>query len=226
TPDLAAAAMIGLLRSAATEHPGRFTLIDLDDTPTSHQALPASLRLPDEPHLALRDGTLLAPRLTRTPTPPQTPHQPWPVFDPQATVLITGGTGGLGAVLARHLALVHGCARLVLVSRRGDQAPGAEQLRVELAHNGCEVRFAAADVADRAQLAAVLDAIPAAHPLGAVIHTAGVLADGVLESLDHDRVEQVLRPKIDAAWLLHELTTGMDLSAFVMFSSAAGVLGS
>ena len=132
----------------------------------------------------------------------------------------------MGVELARHLAVHHGCARLLLVSRRGDRADGAEQLRVELAQSGCEVRFAACDVADRAQLAAVLDAVPPAHPLGAVIHTAGVLSDGVLESLDHDRVEQVLRPKIDAAWHLHELTAGLDLSAFVMFSSAAGVLGS
>ena len=153
-------------------------------------------------------------------------HQPWPGFDPDATVLITGGTGGLGVELARHLAVHHGCARLLLVSRRGDRAEGAEQLRVELAQSGCEVRFAACDVADRAQLAAVVNAVPPAYPLGAVIHTAGVLSDGVLESLDHDRVEQVLRPKIDAAWHLHELTVGLDLSAFVMFSSAAGVLGS
>ena len=225
-PDLSAATMVGLLRSAVSEHPGRFTLIDLDDTPASRQVLPATLQLLDEPELALREGLTLAPRLARVPAAPPTPHQPWPGFDPDATVLITGGTGGLGVELARHLAVHHGCARLLLVSRRGDRAEGAEQLRVELAQSGCEVRFAACDVADRAQLAAVVNAVPPAYPLGAVIHTAGVLSDGVLESLDHDRVEQVLRPKIDAAWHLHELTVGLDLSAFVMFSSAAGVLGS
>ena len=224
--DLGAAGMVGLLRSAAWEHPGRFTLIDLDDAAAYGEVLAGSLGLLDEPQLALRDGVILAPRLTRVPAQPDTPHQPWPVFDPQATVLITGGTGGLGVVLARHLAVVHGCGRLLLVSRRGGRAEGAEQLRVELAQRGCEVRFAACDVGDRGQLAAVLEGVPEGHRLGAVIHAAGVLSDGVLESLDRDRVEEVLRPKVDGAWHLHELTAGMDLSAFVMFSSAAGVLGS
>ena len=114
---------------------------------------------------------------------------------------------------------------MLLVSRRGAAAEGTDELRAELAEHGCGVEFAACDTADRDQLAALLAAIPGEHPLGAVIHAAGVLADGVIESMDRGQVEQVLRPKLDAALALHELTADMDLSAFVLFSSAAGIFG-
>ncbi|KAA1247240.1 SDR family NAD(P)-dependent oxidoreductase, partial [Mycobacterium simiae] len=226
SPDLAAAAAEGLLRSAASEHPGRFTWIDLQDrlaNAASRQAIAQALSVAGEPRLAVREGIVLAPRIAR---PSAHPKPEAAVFHSRRTVLITGGTGVLGMAVARHLATAHQCGHLLLVSRRGAEAQGAEQLRDELENQGCQVTFVAADVADRDQLAETLAAIPAEHPLGAVIHTAGVLADGLIEALDRDKVEQVLRPKLDAALHLHELTAGLDLSAFVLFSSAAAVTGS
>ncbi|MFE9009470.1 SDR family NAD(P)-dependent oxidoreductase [Streptomyces sp. NPDC007875] len=146
-------------------------------------------------------------------------------LDPDGTVLLTGGTGGLGASLARHLVRAHGVRSLVLVSRTGLDAPGARELRDELAEAGASVTVAACDIADRASLGRVLGAVPAKHPLTAVVHAAGVLDDATIGELDPDRLETVLRPKAGGAHLLHELTQGMDLSAFVLFSSAAGVFG-
>ncbi|GAA4473605.1 hypothetical protein GCM10023170_094900 [Phytohabitans houttuyneae] len=147
------------------------------------------------------------------------------VMDPNGTVLITGGTGGLGAELARHV-VSQGLRHLVLASRRGVEAPGAATLREELEGLGATVTVAACDVADRDSLAAVLSAVPAAHPLTAVVHTAGVLDDGVIGSLTPDRLSTVLRPKVDAAWHLHELTRDLDVSGFLLYSSVSGVMGS
>ncbi len=147
-------------------------------------------------------------------------------IDPQRTVLITGGTGTLGSLMARHLVSEHGVGHLLLASRRGEDAPGARELRVELQASGAEVAIVACDVSVREEVAALLDSVRAEHPLGAVIHAAGVLDDGVIGSLSAERLERVLRAKTDAAWHLHELTEQADLGAFVLFSSAAGVLGS
>ena len=144
-------------------------------------------------------------------------------LDPQGTVLITGGTSGLGALVARHLAARHNARRLLLVSRSGPDAPGASELVVELAERGCEAEVVACDVADRGALEVLLSAIPPERPLTAVVHSAGVLDDGVIESLTDERVERVMRPKVDAALHLHELTQGLELSEFVLFSSAAGL---
>ncbi|MFC5813442.1 SDR family NAD(P)-dependent oxidoreductase, partial [Streptomyces heilongjiangensis] len=136
-------------------------------------------------------------------------------LDPDGTVLITGGTGGLGALVARHLVTERGVRRLLLVSRRGPDAPGAAELVSELRDLGAsEVEVAALDVADREQLAALLDS--AGRSLTAVIHTAGVLDDGVVSSLSPERLATVLRPKADAVTHLHELTRHLDLSAFVV----------
>ncbi|WP_369690750.1 SDR family NAD(P)-dependent oxidoreductase [Nocardia crassostreae] len=143
----------------------------------------------------------------------------------EGTVLITGGTGGLGAMLARHLVDVRGVRNLLLVSRRGPEADGAAELRDELAAQGAQVTIAAADVAEPETVSALLAGIPAAHPLTAVIHAAGVVDDAVLESLTADQVAAVFRPKVDAAWRLHEATADADLAAFVLYSSVAGVLG-
>ncbi|WP_372455150.1 SDR family NAD(P)-dependent oxidoreductase [Streptomyces asiaticus] len=147
-------------------------------------------------------------------------------LDPEGSVLITGGTGGLGSQVARHLVAERGVRNLVLVSRRGPDAEGAADLKAELAEAGASVTLAACDVADRASLERVLSGIPAEHPLTAVVHAAGVLDDGVIDTLSPKRIDTVFEPKVDAAWNLHELTRHLDLAEFVMFSSAAGVFGS
>ncbi|MGW4246578.1 SDR family NAD(P)-dependent oxidoreductase [Nocardia sp. NPDC004722] len=141
------------------------------------------------------------------------------------TVLITGGTGGLGVVAARHLITAHGARRLVLASRRGPETPGAAETVAELTALGAHVDVVACDAADRAALDRLLAAIPARHPLTMVVHAAGVLADGLLATMTDEQITRVLRPKVDAAWNLHEATAGLDLSAFVLYSSIAGVLG-
>nr|WP_324187906.1 SDR family NAD(P)-dependent oxidoreductase [Streptomyces eurocidicus] len=148
--------------------------------------------------------------------------RPW---DADGTVLITGGTGALGALFARHLVTEHGVRHLLLTSRRGLGAPGAAELRDELAALGAEVTVAACDAADRDALAALLASVPVAHPLSGVIHTAGVLDDATVSSLTPEQIDTVFGAKVDAAVNLHELTEGLDLSAFVLFSSVAGVFG-
>jgi acyl transferase domain-containing protein/NADPH:quinone reductase-like Zn-dependent oxidoreductase/acyl carrier protein len=147
-------------------------------------------------------------------------------LDPDGTVLITGGTGVLGTLLARHLVTHRGARNLLLVSRKGRAAEGAAAIESELTKLGASVRIASCDVADRDSLQGLLTEIPAEHPLSAVIHAAGVLDDAVFEAQTPHHLESVLRPKVDAAWNLHQLTASADLSAFVLFSSAASVLGS
>ncbi|TYC10312.1 type I polyketide synthase [Actinomadura syzygii] len=216
--DPAAAAVWGLLRTAQNEHPGRFGLLDADDADPARWPVPLTA---DEPQLALRDGTAYVPRLA----PLTAPAAPGMAADPDCTVLITGGTGALGALLARHLVVSHGVRTLLLVSRRGPDAPGAADLARELTELGAKPRIAACDVGDRDALAELLASIPPEHPLRSVVHTAGALDDGVLTGQAPERIAAVLRPKAEAAWHLHELTRDADLASFVLFSSAAGVLG-
>ncbi|WP_254886047.1 type I polyketide synthase [Streptomyces sp. NA02950] len=217
-PAPAGAAVWGLVRSAQSEHPGRFVLVDVDGSDASYRAV-AAVVASGEPQVAVRAGAVRVPRLARM---AHADRGSFPGFDPEGTVLITGGSGGLGGLVARHLAVEHGVRRLLLAGRRGADAPGSAELTAEL---DADVTFAACDVADRDALAALLGAIPAQHPLTAVVHAAGVLDDGVVTSLTPRQVDAVLRPKVDAAWNLHQLTQDMDLSAFVTFSSAAGILG-
>jgi len=223
--DLAVAPVWGLVRSAQSENPDRLLLVDLDPDLQRSTGEPswAELCVADEPQLAVRGKRMLVPRLARVAVSAQEPVTP---FDSEGTVLITGGTGGLGVLLARHLAEAHGVRRLVLTSRRGPAAEGASELVDELAELGCEALVVACDVSDRAQCAALIEGIGEAHPLRGVIHAAGVLGDGIVASLDVEQVERVMRPKVDGAFYLHELTAGMELSEFVMFSSASGVMGS
>ncbi|MFI9276264.1 SDR family NAD(P)-dependent oxidoreductase, partial [Kitasatospora sp. NPDC052896] len=216
--DLAHAPVWGLLRSAQSENPGRFVLLDLDGQDASLRALPGAVAC-GEPELAIRAGEVRVPRLARV----AAAVEPAPVFDPSGTVLVTGASGMLGALVARHLVAEHGVRSLLLVSRRGADAPGAAELVAELGASGASVTVAACDVADREALAGVLAAVPAEFPLTGVVHTAGVLDDGIVSSLTPERLDTVLRPKLDAALNLHELTDG--LSAFILFSSAAGTFG-
>ncbi|MFH7600553.1 type I polyketide synthase, partial [Streptomyces racemochromogenes] len=217
------AAVWGLVRSAQSENPGRFLLVDADGDDTA--GLSAAVAC-GEPQVAVRDGALLVPRLVRAGEPdPAAEDAPVP-FPADGTVLITGASGALGRLVARHLVTVHGVRHLLLASRRGQDAPGAVEFTEELRELGAEARTAACDVADRAELAALLATVPAGHPLSAVVHAAGVTDDGTVPALTPDRVDRVFRPKADAALHLHELTRDMELSAFVLFSSAAATLGS
>jgi acyl transferase domain-containing protein/D-arabinose 1-dehydrogenase-like Zn-dependent alcohol dehydrogenase/acyl carrier protein len=221
-PDPAAAAAWGLIRSAQAEHPGRFALIDTDGSDASSTALDALLGCAAEPELALREGRALAPRVARAPLDDGSGSRP--AFDPERTVLVTGATGALGSLVCRHLAEAHGVRRLLLASRRGTEAPGASALQAELEGLGAEAKIVACDASDRGRLEGLLASIPGDHPLGAVIHAAGVLDDATIAALEPAQVERAFAAKAHGARHLHELTAETDLSAFVLFSSAAGSL--
>ncbi|WP_420822728.1 SDR family NAD(P)-dependent oxidoreductase [Streptomyces atratus] len=230
--DLVHAPLWGLVRTAQSEEPGRFVLLDLDEgLDTTHLGYDvlAAVATGDEPELALRGGALLVPRLSGVAEPdtadPASATAPAPDLAPQGTVLVTGGTGALGARIARHLVAQHGVRHLLLISRRGAHAPGAEELGRELGEMGAEVRIAACNGGDREALAAVLGSVPAAHPLTGIVHAAGIVQDATVRSLTAAQLDAVLRPKADAAWNLHELTRSAPLAFFDLFSSASGTLG-
>ncbi|WUG42435.1 type I polyketide synthase [Kitasatospora sp. NBC_00458] len=224
--DPAASAAWGLLLSAQAERPDRFLLLDLDDPDSVGDGLLAAIgaaQALDEPQLAVASGALLLPRLARVAAPAATREAP--ALSEDGTVLVTGATGAIGALLARHLVSEHGVRHLLLVSRRGERADGAAELRADLTRSGGSVTFAACDVADRDALAAVLAGIPGERPLTAVVHVAGTVDDGVVTALTPERVDGVLRAKVDAAVNLHELTKGLGLARFVLFSSGTGTFG-
>ncbi|MGC5364449.1 type I polyketide synthase [Streptomyces sp. DT24] len=217
--DPAGAAVWGLVRSAQTEHPGRFVLVDVEP---GAEGLPRAV-LSGEPQSAVRAGVVHRPRLAAVRRARTSPAgAPWA---PGGTVLITGGTGALGGLLARHLVERHGVRDLALMSRRGPAAPGAAGLARELTALGARVTLLACDAADRGALTEALARVRAGGTLGAVVHAAGVLDDGTVAGLTPKRLERVLRAKSTAAWNLHELTADDGLTAFVLFSSVIGILG-
>ncbi|WP_157036471.1 SDR family NAD(P)-dependent oxidoreductase, partial [Streptomonospora alba] len=219
----------GLGRVAAQEHPRSWGgLIDLPRRPGRHTAdlLHAALCAPGrEDQLAVRESGSYARRVVRTTA--RTSDAARPSARPLAgTVLITGGTGALGARTARFLAeRGGGDLHLLLASRRGLAAPGAPELAAELSSLGSRVTVAACDVADRTALRNLLEGIPAQDPLTAIVHAAAALDDAPVAELDAARMDRVLAAKAGAAWHLHELTAGAELSAFVLFSSVGGMFG-
>ncbi|MDL5205932.1 type I polyketide synthase [Streptomyces sp. ALI-76-A] len=219
-PDIPAAALWGLVRSAQAEHPGRFQLLDLPGEPADgdDRALLAAVAA-GQPQGAVRGGRVLhpdaAPAATGAPAPDLA----------AGTVLVTGATGTLGRAVARHLVTRHGVRSLLLAGRRGPGAPGADTLADELTALGARVRLEACDIADRADVARLLTRVPDDAPLTGVVHAAGVTDDAVLTALDGGRLDTVLRPKADGAWHLHEATAHLDPAVFVLFSSAAGTFG-
>ncbi|GGV51717.1 hypothetical protein GCM10010245_81530 [Streptomyces spectabilis] len=224
--DPAGAAVWGLVRAAQAENPDRFLLLDTDpatDGPLT-PAVGATL-VSDEPQVAVRGGTLSVPRLARVSVGVAGAGN---VFGAGKSVLLTGGTGSLGGLVARHLVVRHGVRHLVLASRRGADAEGVAGLVAELAEQGATVSVVACDVSDREQVRSLLASVPGEHSLSGIVHLAGVLDDGVIGTLTPERLAGVFAPKVDAVRHLDELTRelGMELDAFVVFSSAAALMGS
>ncbi|WP_394346798.1 type I polyketide synthase [Streptomyces dangxiongensis] len=218
--DPAGAAVWGLVRAAQAENPDRVVLMDVDEIQASRPAV-AGVLVTGEPQVAVRGDVVHTPRLARIAPDAGT----GPALAPEGTVLVTGGTGTLGGLVARHLVAEHGVRHLLLISRRGPEAPGARELTAELEAAGASVTVAACDLSKRRAVKKLLSEISPAAPLTGIVHAAGVLDDGVIPRLTPERVGAAFRPKVDAALTLHELTRDMNLSAFVLFSSAAGVIG-
>ncbi|MGW3425991.1 SDR family NAD(P)-dependent oxidoreductase, partial [Streptomyces phaeochromogenes] len=219
----------GVGRAACLEHPDRWGgLIDLPEEPGAEELAAFGAALADpggEDQIAVRPSGTYLRRLTRAPGASGALGVSGTSWRPHGTVLITGGTGALGSLLARWLAR-KGAERLVLTSRRGLDAPGVDGLRRELAGLGVPVTVTACDVGDRDALARLVDGVHREYGLTAVVHAAGVSDDGQVADISAEHLEDVLGPKANAALHLHELTRDMGLSNFVLFSSSAGVWGS
>ncbi|MER5889011.1 type I polyketide synthase, partial [Streptomyces sp. NPDC001941] len=221
--DPAGAAVWGLVRAAQAENPDRIVLLDTDPAALVEGAdlvplLGAALGT-GEPQVAVRGTEFSAPRLVRDAS--RAPAAP-EAFGTDGTVLVSGA-GSLGALAARHLVARHGVRSLVLASRRGPDAEGVAELVTELAAQGAQVSAVACDLSDREQVAALLASVPADRPLRGVVHTAGVTDDGVIGMLTPERLAKVFAPKVDAVRHLDELTRGLELDAFVVYSSVSAV---
>ncbi|MGP4004588.1 SDR family NAD(P)-dependent oxidoreductase, partial [Streptomyces sp. 8N706] len=215
-PDLAHAPLWGMTRTAEAEHPDRITMVDLAADALDEAAAAVGFALAaHESQIVVRSGTAHVPQLVRAAAPAPPDAMP---FDADRTVLITGASGGLAGHLAQHLVTRHGVRHLLLLSRTRPTA-----LAEQLAALGAEPIAVACDVADAGQLAQALREVPADHPLGAVVHTAGLLSDATVTGLTEEQLTSVLRPKVQGTLNLHAQTR--DLTAFVLFSSAAGTFG-
>ena len=218
---LGAGPLWGLMRTARNEHPElRLHMIDLDDGEATFNALASCLALGAEPEYAVRQGQVLVPRMQRV-----EPEADGGFLPRSGAVLVTGGLGGIGKRVARWLAGAHGVRDLVLTSRQGMAAPGAKAFVEELSQLGAQATVVAGNIADADSVKDIIALFNGDRPLRGVIHTAGVLDDGVLSALTPARCDTVFEPKVDGAWYLHQLTQDMDLNLFVMFSSVSGVMG-
>ncbi|MFB7501888.1 SDR family NAD(P)-dependent oxidoreductase, partial [Streptomyces sp. NPDC056161] len=222
--DLAQEAVRGLVRTAQSENPGRFGLLELGPRDKSDDTADVlvGLSVPDdEPQVAVRDGQAYVARLRRADAAPTAGTSPLA----GGAVLVTGATGGLGRLVTDHLVTAHGVGELVLLSRSGvpdERLAEITGLAAE-AGNTVTVRSVAGDVADRPFLAEVVDAL--GDRLVGIVHTAGIVDDGVIGALRPEQWDNVLRPKVDAVWHLHELTRHLGLAAFVVYSSASSTFG-
>ncbi|MEW1634664.1 type I polyketide synthase [Streptomyces sp. NPDC093801] len=218
--DPAGSAVWGLVRAAQAENPDRLVLVDLDPAAGGNaEPVLGPLLACGEPQVAVRGTTLSVPRLVRTGG--DAPDAP-AVFAPEGTVLVSGG-GSLGSLIARHLVVRHGVRHMVLASRRGPEAEGVRELVAELTAEGADVTVAACDMSDRGQAEALLASVPAEHPLTGVVHTAGVFEAGLVEALTPGQLAKLFAPKVDAVRHLDDLTRGLDLDAFIVYSSASSV---
>ncbi|WP_189719335.1 type I polyketide synthase, partial [Streptomyces spectabilis] len=222
--DPAGAAVWGLVRAAQSENPDRIVLLDTDPTEDGAPgAVLGAVLASGEPQIAVRGATLSVPRLGRVAG--HVTDGP-AVFGPEGTVLVSGA-GSLGALVARHLVTRHGVRSLVLASRRGVDADGVPELVAELTGLGATVSVVACDVSDREQVKALVESVPEGHEhrLTGVVHTAGVFDDGLIAALSRERLKGVFAPKVEAVRHLDELTRDLDLDAFIVFSSVAGLSG-
>ncbi|MEU3603620.1 beta-ketoacyl synthase N-terminal-like domain-containing protein [Streptomyces sp. NPDC006798] len=221
---LACAAVRGLLRSAQAETGGRIVLCAAGPAAAPPAGLAAALRT-GESELAYRDGRFTAPRLRpATATTEAGETAPRPAFD-KGTVLVTGGPGGLTGPLVRELVTSHGATRLLLTAPTEAGTAGLTPLAAELTALGAEATVAHCDPADPAALAGTLAAVPAEHPLRAVVHLPSFRDDAPVTALTAERLDAMLTATADGAWQLHRLTRDLDLSAFVIGHSTAGLLG-
>ncbi|CAM4376698.1 type I polyketide synthase [Nocardia ninae] len=212
----------GLVRAAQQEAVGKIQLVDIDDSEEARILLPRAIAT-GRSELAIRAGGIYYPALIRLRSDEGSARSERAV-DPGGTVLVTAGTHGLGALFARRLVERHGVEKLVLVSRRGMAAPGAAELCAELSDLGAEVHIRSCDVSNRSEIHDLLSWIRRGGPLTGVIHAAAVVDNAPITELTEQRFEDVLRPKMDAAWYLHDLTREDDLDLFVLVSSAAGTV--